>query len=191
MTNPDENLPSSLLPAPGMADIRLSPAEFARFLGQSRQSVASYIRKGIVTLGADKKLRLGHALREMEQNLDPARRRRRGPGAVDAAREAGSLRGTIAALEAECCALRAALAGERRRGEAARLATMDAVAGAHYRLTERTIAGLDRMCERHTAAEIQRAARSGALARLFDRYLSEIGFYDAFDAAPHGEGGDA
>lgn len=57
--------------------LRVRPAEFARMLGVSRQSVSRWIASGKVTLGTDGKLDPIEGYRQVTRNTDPARVRAR------------------------------------------------------------------------------------------------------------------
>jgi hypothetical protein len=104
---------SQLLLPPGAEDLRLRPAQLARLVGLSRQGVHDHIKRGNVTLDADGRLPLARALRQLYDNVDPARRRPRGPLALAAQREAAVLRAEIERLEKEVDAMRVKLAAPR------------------------------------------------------------------------------
>lgn len=55
-----------------MAPVRIRPAEFARLLGVSRQTVSKWIEKGIVTLLPDGRLDPVRAIRDVIRKADPA-----------------------------------------------------------------------------------------------------------------------
>ena len=77
--------------------IRVRPAELARMLNVSRQTVSQWIQVGKVTLGADGKLDPTVATRQVIENSDPSRLRARVlKSAVD---DVGALRRRIAELE--------------------------------------------------------------------------------------------
>ena len=57
--------------------VRLRPAEFARAIGTTKQSVSRWIRDGKVTLGADGRLNPTKAMRELLRTGDPGRIRAR------------------------------------------------------------------------------------------------------------------
>ena len=80
MTLPPENIisagpgaGSSLLPfaESDMLAVRLLPAEFARTVGVSRQTVSQWIKQGKVTLGADGRLDPTRAFRQLLRPLPP------------------------------------------------------------------------------------------------------------------------
>lgn len=83
MTNlidPDCNTPKTgVLPfAPGALDrsgLRLTRAEFARFLGVSKQCVGEWVVSGKISLGADGRLDPRQAVSQLLRNTDPARLR--------------------------------------------------------------------------------------------------------------------
>lgn len=83
MTNPldlDCTTPQTgVLPfAPGALDrsgLRLTRAEFARFLGVSKQAVGEWVTAGKITLGADARLDPRQAVSQLLRNSDPARLR--------------------------------------------------------------------------------------------------------------------
>lgn len=55
--------------------LRLRPAEFARLLGCTRQSVSIWVRDGKITLGADGRLDPRQAVSQLLRNTDPAKLR--------------------------------------------------------------------------------------------------------------------
>ncbi|MDO8313908.1 MAG: hypothetical protein Q7T00_01500 [Rugosibacter sp.] len=57
--------------------VRLRPAEFARAIGTTKQSVSRWIKDGKVTLGADGRLNPTKAMRELLRTGDPGRIRAR------------------------------------------------------------------------------------------------------------------
>lgn len=83
MTNPldpDCDTPKSgTLPfAPGELDrsgLRMTRAEFSRFLGVSKQAVSEWVTSGKVVLGADGRLDPRQAVSQLLRNSDPARLR--------------------------------------------------------------------------------------------------------------------
>lgn len=83
MTNPldpDCGTPKTgVLPfAPGALDrsgLRLTRAEFGRFLGVSKQAVGEWVTAGKITLGADGRLDPRQAVSQLLRNSDPARLR--------------------------------------------------------------------------------------------------------------------
>lgn len=83
MTNPldpDCTTPKTgVLPfEPGALDrsgLRLTRAEFARFLGVSKQATSEWVTAGKITLGADGRLDPRQAVSQLLRNSDPARLR--------------------------------------------------------------------------------------------------------------------
>lgn len=78
--NPDCTTPKTgILPfASGELDrsgLRLTRAEFARFLGVSKQAVGEWVTAGKITLGADARLDPRQAVSQLLRNSDPARLR--------------------------------------------------------------------------------------------------------------------
>lgn len=65
---------SSLLPAAD-TNIRVRPAQFARMVGVSKQTVSCWIRDGKVTLGPDGRLNPAKACDEVLRHSDPSRLR--------------------------------------------------------------------------------------------------------------------
>lgn len=55
--------------------LRLTRAEFARFLGVSKQAVGEWVTAGKITLGADARLDPRQAVSQLLRNSDPARLR--------------------------------------------------------------------------------------------------------------------
>lgn len=60
-----------------LLSVRLLPAEFSRAAGVSKQTVSRWIKKNIVTLGADGRLDPKIAMRQILKNSDPGRVRAR------------------------------------------------------------------------------------------------------------------
>ena len=79
--NPGDDAPfnaaPSLLPLrpEDLTSIRVRPADFARAAGVSKQCVSGWIKRGIVTLGADGRLNPSEAGRQVIARADPARLR--------------------------------------------------------------------------------------------------------------------
>lgn len=105
MTNPldpDCTTPKTgILPfAPGELDrsgLRLTRAEFARFLGVSKQAVGEWVTAGKITLGADSRLDPRQAVSQLLRNTDPARLRAKVLAPL--VRDVGKLQQRIADLE--------------------------------------------------------------------------------------------
>lgn len=88
--------------APGDIDrsgLRLTRAEFARFMGVSKQAVGEWVTSGKITLGADGRLDPRQAVAQLLRNSDPARLRIRVLAPL--MRDVGNLQRRIAELEAE------------------------------------------------------------------------------------------
>lgn len=66
----------SLVPEAVMR-IRVRPADFARMLGVSRQSVSRWVKRGVVVLGPDGRLDPEAETRRLLRHVDPARLRTR------------------------------------------------------------------------------------------------------------------
>lgn len=80
--NPDHStLGTGFLPfASGDLDrsgLRLTRAEFARFIGVSKQAVGEWVTSGKITLGADGRLDPRRAVSQLLRNTDPSRLRAR------------------------------------------------------------------------------------------------------------------
>lgn len=118
-----------------MIAVRLLPAQFARVLGVSKQSVSKWIRAGKVTIGPDGRLDPVKAIQEVLKNTAPTRLRarifRQAMEGADAMRvEVRALQRKVAHLEQEM-AERAlshgrAVADAERRLALVRAATEDA-----------------------------------------------------------------
>ena len=176
-----------LLPTPDLGALRLGKrSTLARILGVSPAAVTKAIRTGrIPAPGPDGLLDLRAAVQAWARNTDPARVRARALRDVTATH--AKLRERIAVLEREVAALRAAQvassASEIERERAVSYRMQDAAAGALARFLDRAVAGIARVCERRSAAEIRSAAESGALERLFDLYVRDAAIYQSIAAA--------
>jgi len=76
--DPDRTISgTSFLPfPPGDLDrcgIRMTRADFSRFLGVSKQAVGDWVRDGKITLGADGLLNPRQAVQQLMRNTDPTR----------------------------------------------------------------------------------------------------------------------
>lgn len=103
LLNPDCTTPKTgTLPfAPGELDrsgLRLTRAEFSRFLGVSKQAVGEWVTAGKITLGADGRLDPRQAVSELLRNSDPARLRAKVLEPLS--RDIGRLQKRVADLEA-------------------------------------------------------------------------------------------
>lgn len=150
----------SLLPfdPADLVAMRVLPAEFARMLGVSRQSVSRWIKEGKVTLGPDGKLDPAKASREVIQRSDPARLRARVLKQATASHDELSRR--VARLEA-------ALRDRDERERALVQATEGQAAEALGRF-------MDALVDRF--AEASRAAEAGGLAEWLDE-LAAVEFH--------------
>lgn len=90
---------ASLLPAPTLADLRLTRAQVSRLFGCSKQAVSEWTRKGILTFGADERIAAVTAVRQLLERGDVNRMRVR--VLRDVAREIAAQRDRAAALESE------------------------------------------------------------------------------------------
>ena len=81
------------------AGLRLLPAEFARLMGVSRQSVSKWISGGKILLGVDGRLDPRAAVRQLLRNSDPARLRSKVLAPLLS--ETDALRARVASLENE------------------------------------------------------------------------------------------
>jgi hypothetical protein len=91
-----------------VGNLRVRPAELARMLGVSRQSVSQWIQTGKVTLGADGRVDPAKATRQVIDNSDPGRLRAR--VLRSAVEDVGTLRRRIANLEHQLAAADARIA---------------------------------------------------------------------------------
>ena len=103
LLNPDCTTPKTgTLPfAPGELDrsgLRLTRAEFSRFLGVSKQAVGEWVTAGKITLGADGRLDPRQAVSQLLRNTDPARIRAKVLEPLS--RDIGRLQKRVADLEA-------------------------------------------------------------------------------------------
>jgi hypothetical protein len=103
MTKPLNSDSSALLPfAPGELDrsgLRLTRAEFARFLEVSKQAVGEWVTAGKITLSQDGRLDPRQAVSQLLRNSDPARLRSKVLAPL--VKNLGGLQRRIAELEAE------------------------------------------------------------------------------------------
>lgn len=158
--------------------MRVRPAQFARMVGVSKQTVSRWVREGKVTLGPDGKLDPAKASAQVVRTSDPARLRARafrGPAA-----ELAELRAKVASLESKLAAERAAAADRERAAE--------------FRAGDAAAAGLARLCDALEArfAEARDASARGSLAAWLDG-LCCVEFYQhasGCDCAAGGSGSD-
>ncbi|MDO9010774.1 MAG: hypothetical protein Q7U78_03045 [Gallionella sp.] len=102
LLNPDCTTPKTgVLPfASGELDrsgLRLTRAEFARFLNVSKQAVGEWVTAGKITLGADSRLDPRQAVSQLLRNTDPARLRAKVLEPLS--RDIGRLQQRVAELE--------------------------------------------------------------------------------------------
>ena len=103
---PEQRSLSGLLGTPELLRVRILPAQFARALGVSKQSVSRWVRDGWVTLAADGRLDPVVAIGQLLRRCDPGRLRarwlRQAITDVQALREAaGQADQRVAAVEAK------------------------------------------------------------------------------------------
>jgi hypothetical protein len=91
-----------------VGNLRVRPAELARMLGVTRQSVSQWIQTGKLTLGADGRVDPAKATRQVIENSDPSRLRAR--VLRSAVEDVGTLRRRIADLEHQLAAADARIA---------------------------------------------------------------------------------
>lgn len=128
---PDRTAP--LLPfAAGDLDrcgVRMNRAEFARFLGVSKQAVGDWTRAGKIVLGVDGLLDPRQAVQQLLRNTDPARLRSKVLAPLVG--EVGTLQRRVAELESQLAAARADI--EFHEGAAAELAEQVDAILRHFR----------------------------------------------------------
>lgn len=114
-----ENAPQSLpllMDHPDLLRVRILPAEFARLLGVSKQTVSQWIKQGKLTINAvDGRLDVQTAIRQVLRNTDPGRLRAR--VLRQAVQDVQGLRDEISRAHGEIESLRAELAEARRTSE--------------------------------------------------------------------------
>lgn len=107
---------SCVVDSPDLLRVRILPAQFARALGVSKQSVSRWVRGGWVTLGADGRLDPTVAIGQLLRRCDPGRLRARW------------LRQAVGEVQG----LRDSLAEAEDRAEAAEAALGEAIDRAHF-----------------------------------------------------------
>ncbi|HUX30527.1 MAG TPA: hypothetical protein VMV78_07850 [Thiobacillus sp.] len=119
-TNPADQQPgnaqaslSGMPDAPELLKIRIQPAQFARALGVSKQSVSRWVRDGWITLSADGRLDPTVAIGQLLRRCDPGRLRAR--WLRQAIGEVQDLRDNLAIAEDRAEAGEAALTDARKR----------------------------------------------------------------------------
>lgn len=85
------------MPAPTLADLRLTRAQLARLFGCSKQAVSEWVRKGVLTLGGDDRVGAVEAVRQYFERGDVDRMRVR--VLRDVARDIAVQRARIRELE--------------------------------------------------------------------------------------------
>jgi hypothetical protein len=106
---------SCLLDTPELLRVRIRPAEFARALGVSKQSVSRWIRDGWVMLAADGRLDPVVAIGQLLRRCDPGRLRAR--WLRQAITDVQALREAAASADARVAAVEAALTAARQATE--------------------------------------------------------------------------
>lgn len=113
-TNPADQQPgnaqaslSGMPDAPELLKIRIQPAQFARALGVSKQSVSRWLKDGWVCLGADGRLDPAVAIGQLLRRCDPGRLRAR--WLRQAVGEVQDLRDNLAVAEDRATTAEAAL----------------------------------------------------------------------------------
>lgn len=147
-----------------MIAVRLLPAQFARVVGVSKQSVSKWIHAGKVTLGPDGRLDPAKALQEVLKNTAPTRLRAR--MFRQAMEGADAMRVEIRALQRKCALLESELAERNVRQVRAILAAEQSEARAHASLSSAEQAA-------RLAADITARAFQAAVVQEFDRLAAE------------------
>ncbi len=159
--------------------MRVLPAQFARMVGVSKQTVSRWVRTGKVTLGPDGRLDPAKASAQVVRNSDPARLRARalrGPAA-----DLDELRKRVAFLES-------AVSRQQAEAEAQ-------LRAARFRAEDSAAAGLDRLCTALEArfSDARDAWARGSLAAWLDD-LCSLEFYqhqpDRCESEDGGSGSD-
>lgn len=112
---PEQQSLSGLLDHPDLLRVRIMPAQFARALGVSKQSVSRWVRDGWVTLAADGRLDPTVAIGQLLRRCDPGRLRAR--WLRQAVTEVQELREAAASADARVAAVEAELAAARQRAD--------------------------------------------------------------------------
>ena len=94
-----------------MLSIRVTPAQFARMCGVSKQAVSGWKKRGIITIGPDGKLDPSRAAQQVIRNTDPARLRAR--VFKEAVEDHQTTHARAAKLQAEIDQLRETLRADR------------------------------------------------------------------------------
>lgn len=106
-STPEQQSLSGLLDHPDLLRVRILPAQFARALGVSKQSVSRWVRDGWVTLAADGRLDPTIAIGQLLRRCDPGRLRAR--WLRQAVSDVQDLRDNLAKAETRVGAAEAAL----------------------------------------------------------------------------------
>lgn len=176
-----ENQGPSLLPfdPADLVAMRVRPAEFARLIGTSKQSVSRWIKSGTVTLGPDGMIDPKVATRQYLERTDPARQRARVLKQATASME--ELRARVRDLEAE-------LDNERQLGARREEA-------ATFRANDEAVRRLDRLFDALDRKWIEaEEARRGGLWEQWSQELIAVEFHglepEEYRRMLHGEEGD-
>lgn len=173
--------PESLLPAPTLADLRLTRAQVSRLFGCSKQAVSEWTRKGILTFGADERIAAVMAVRQLLERGDVNRMRVR--VLRDVAREIAAQRERTTVLEAE----RDALLGRIRSLEASlagiRAAERAGIQAARFRFGDEQAARLAALSDavvREWSTLIAAFHRGGGeeVSEVFDELVGGIFYSD-------------
>ena len=153
-------------------EVRVLPAHFARMMDVSKQTVSQWIKRGVITLGADGRVEPKRAARQVLDGTDPARLRARVFREI--AQDLAAMRTRLVTLEAEMAAERATAAADAERvAQAVRNGCEDATAEA--------LARFSGALEREFPEGVQ-AWRSGSLAEWLEA-LEVREFYGPEDPA--------
>lgn len=108
---PEQQSLSGLLDHPELLRVRILPAQFARAMGVSKQSVSRWVHDGWVTLAADGRLDPTVAIGQLLRRCDPGRLRAR--WLRQAVTEVQALREGAASADERVAAVEADLAGAK------------------------------------------------------------------------------
>ena len=147
-----------------MIAVRLLPAQFARVVGVSKQSVSKWIHAGKVTLGPDGRLDPAKALQEVLKNTAPTRLRAR--MFRQAMEGADAMRVEIRALQRKCALLESELEESNVRQVRAILSAEQSEARGQATLSSAQQAA-------RLSADIAALAFQAAVVQDFDRLIAE------------------
>lgn len=147
-----------------MIAVRLLPAQFARVVGVSKQSVSKWIRAGKVTLGPDGRLDPAKSIQEVLKNTAPTRLRAR--IFRHAMEGADAMRVEIRALQRKCALLESELAERNVRQVRAILSAEQSETRAQASLSSARQAA-------RLAADITAGLFQAAVVQEFDRLVAE------------------